>query len=361
MNDKDQNKLALEDRLHFIGLSHKSSSIDVREKFALINENSSRVCQLLAERFGGAFILSTCNRTEFYISSKEPGLSRKTLIGFLAQELSCPLSLAEEHLVSATGLKALAQLFRVAAGLESMILGEGQILNQLKRSYEQCLPYCDALLNQAVQRALAAGKKVRTHTTISRGAVSVAAAAIQTIQRLLEPKEIAEQQIMIIGSGEIAKLTLDLLHSQGAAARLSMVTRQKPSFLELRDYRGIHNISYVQFKEFLPQQDIIFACTSAPHYLIGRADLGRTESSKALCLCDLSLPRNIDPALSEDPGITLFNLDQLNEEVESSKIARAGQMGAAGSLVSSELERFYSWYNYPLAAQMTLDNSYTTG
>jgi glutamyl-tRNA reductase len=329
----------LSNTLFSIGVSHKSSSIDIREKFSFSSYELNKALDYLSKQIGPLVILSTCNRTELYFSSEQN--SREALKA-LSEFKKLDLSFISEHSYSFDSINCVRHLFKVAAGLESMILGEGQILNQVKTAYTQSQNHTNGTLNQLFQRSLAAGKKVRSKTEISRGAMSVPAASLQVIQESLNPKELSEQKIMILGSGEVSQLCLEHLHSQGASEHITLVSRSPETHsLQLTKYQSVQNISYASLQTHICEQDVILVCTSAPHFVIDMAELEAIK--KPMIICDMCLPRNVNPAVANLPLIKLIDLDYLQKTVSANASKRSGQINQAEEIIEEEIEKFLDW------------------
>lgn len=342
----------LSSQIFVLSIDYKSSPIEVREKFAfsmLSSVKFEEALQILSTEIGYTVIVSTCNRTEFYFSSKYLAEEVKQKAIHIISELKkVDISLICEHLNFKIGNQAIEHLFRVSAGLESMILGEGQILNQLKTAYSQCFKYTDSFLNQLFQKALAVGKKVRTQTEIAKGAMSVPAAALQIIQGLILPQEISQKNIMILGSGQVAELCLDHLHSQGATNNITLVSRSESHTLLLTKYGITKSINYTQLQNYLYDYDIILACTNAPHYII-KPEYFEAEKSKEFIICDMTLPRNIDPQVAQMDFIKLIDLDYLQKTIKENTLKRSGQIEKAEELIYLEMKRLQKWLEMKLS------------
>ncbi len=329
-------------KLYFVGVNFKSSPIEVREKFAFLPSELQNALKAFSNAIGPTVILSTCNRTEIYCSSElSVNEVRQKSLKLISTLKSLDENLVAEHTILHNAEDAARHLFRVSAGLESMILGEGQILNQLKNAYLNSHDYTDNLLNQLFQRALSTGKRVRTSTQIARGAMSVPAAALQIIQKLIYPEELAQKKIMVLGSGEVAQLSLELLHSQGASGTVTVVNRSQNHALQLTELGVTHTINYHQLHEHLQTQDIILACTSAPHYII-QPEFFDDPQHKAI-IFDMSLPRNVDPELVKMPNIKLIDLDHLKQTVQNNCSERAKQINHAEAILQEELQKLSEW------------------
>lgn len=329
-------------QLHFVGVNYKSSPIEVREKFSFLSHELDRALNEFNSQIGATVILSTCNRSEFYISSTlSPEEVKQKTCQLIASLKDLNENLIYEHCISSFSSKAVEHLFKVTSGLESMILGEGQILNQVKTAYQNASSYADATLNQLFQKALAAGKRVRTETNISKGAMSVPSAALQVIQEKLSPKELSEQNIMILGSGQVAELCLDHLHSQGASKNITLVHRSESHSLQVTKYGISQAINYSQLYESITAQDIVLVCTSAPHYVIQPSHV--LAHPQPLIVADMSLPRNVNPELALIPGIELIDLDYLQKTVSCNLASRSSEMAKANSLLEEEIIKFEQW------------------
>jgi glutamyl-tRNA reductase len=326
-----------------VGIDYKSSPIEVREKFAFSSSDYNTSLRAFRDQIGPVVLLSTCNRTEIYLSCEHSqGEVKAKALQLFAKLKDLDHNFVAEHTNFLAGQEVLKHLFRVSAGLESMILGEGQILNQVKNAYGQSQGSTDALLNQLFQRALAVGKKVRANTEISRGAMSVPSAAMQSIQKLIFPGELAEKKIMVLGSGQVAQLCLELLHSQGAGEHITLVNRSPDNHgLSLVKYGISHNISYGQLQSQLQSQEIVLVCTSAPHFVI-TPELFEQKTKKVI-ICDMSLPRNVDPEVRKLAFVNLIDLDYLNETVAKNLTQRSAQTEEAQEILQKEIIRFDEW------------------
>lgn len=314
----------------------------MREKFAFLPHEQMAVLSVFKAEIGYAACLSTCNRTEIYLSSNLPAEQVKSKARLIIANLKdLNPNLIAEHTSFFQGLEVTRHLFRVSAGLESMILGEGQILNQVKNAYSSSKDFTNNTLNQLFQRALASGKKVRALTEISKGAMSVPAAALQIIQKMLFPSELSEKNIMVLGAGQIAELSLELLHSQGAN-HISLVNRSLNHSLQLTKYGINQTISYASLLDYLHLQDIVLVCTGAPHYVI-EANFFDKQNKKPIIICDLSLPRNVDPEIKKLSNIQLLDLDFLNKAVSHNLSQRCSQVQQAEEIIKIEISKFIDW------------------
>ena len=298
-----------------IGLSHHTSPIEVRERFAFAEAKIPDVLQQLRsnQAMREAVILSTCNRVELYVATDEADPAAfATLRDFLTESCAYrePLNgeiytLGEPH--------SIEHLFRVACGLDSMVLGETEILGQLKRAYDLALQHKHTgnQLNRAFQRAFNVAKKIRTETNIQRGSVSVGSVAVELAERIFGT--LKGRHIMVIGAGDTSEKTARALLSRGAHSIIvsnRSYERAEALAREL-DGRAIHFDKWA--KEF-ESIDIVISSTAAPHYILDRTKLEpiiKLRKNRPLLLVDIAVPRDIEPEVVGLKNIFLYNIDDL--------------------------------------------------
>ena len=298
-----------------LGLSHHTAPVTLRERFAFAE---SRVPATLAQlRESGlvdeAVILSTCNRVELYVStSLEPRQAFEELHQFLVQfhDYRDPISdelykLAEPHSVE--------HLFKVASGLDSMVLGETEILGQLKKAYDLALQHnhTGSRLNKAFQRAFNVAKQIRTETNIQRGATSVAAVAVELAEKIFSSLD--ERHVMVIGAGDTSEKAARALLSRGAKSVL-VSNRSFDRAEALAKELGGRAVSFDAWAEEFRKIDIVISSTSAPHYIIDRnklTPLMTLRENEPLLLIDIAVPRDIDPEVNFLDNVYLYNVDDL--------------------------------------------------
>jgi glutamyl-tRNA reductase len=298
-----------------VGLSHHSSPVEVRERFAI---DAKRVPQLLDQlrasgRAEEAVILSTCNRVELYaVTAAGAPECCASLRQFLHDVQQCPEPF-HEHFYQHIEPDSLRHLFRVASGMESMVLGETEILGQLKQAYELARQHqhTGGRLNKAFQRAFNVAKQIRTETNIQRGNISVASVSVQLAERIFE--SLADQQVLVIGAGDTSEKTLRALVSRGVTrVRVTNRTLEKAQALAT-EFKG----TAIPFDDWLPaliETDIVISSTSAPNYLITPNRLGpimKQRRSRPLLLIDIAVPRDIDPEVNRMNDVYVYNVDDL--------------------------------------------------
>jgi glutamyl-tRNA reductase len=294
-----------------IGLSHRSAPVELRERFAFAENRIPDALKQLRDSglASEAAILSTCNRVEIYAATplapdaafagfKQFLISHHAYDGALGDEL---YALAEPH--------SLHHLFKVAAGLDSMVIGETEIFGQLKQAYELAFTHkhTGARLNKAFQRAFNAAKHIRTETNIQRGSVSVMSAAVELAEKIFT--SLAEHEVLVIGAGETSEKTARALLSRGA--RGVVVSNRSPERAAvLAAELGGRAVPFEQWPDEFEKIDIAVSSTAAPHHILDRAKL-EPLMKRPLLLIDLAVPRDIDPAVSGLDNVYLYNVDDL--------------------------------------------------
>ena len=298
-----------------VGLSHRSAPVALRERFAF---TEARVPDALRElREAGltteGVVLSTCNRVEIYAATPLPPEQafveiRRFLIlqhafeGALGDEL---YTLAEPH--------SLRHLFKVAAGLDSMVIGETEIFGQLKKAYDLAFTHqhTGALLNKAFQRAFNVAKHIRTATNIQRGSVSVMSAAVELAEKIFS--SLAEHEVLVIGAGETSEKTARALQSRGVK-RITVTNRTPDRAAALAALLGARTVPFEQWPDEFEHIDIAISCTAAPQPILDRARLEplmKRRKHRPLLLIDIAVPRDIDPAVNALDNVYLYNVDDL--------------------------------------------------
>jgi len=298
-----------------IGLSHHSAPVTVRERFAFAEARIPATLQLLRDSgiTSEAVILSTCNRVELYaFTNMEPRQAFPALREFLVNchDYRDPLT---DELYTLTEPASLEHLFKVAAGLDSMVLGETEILGQLKKAYALALKHqhSGSRLNKAFQKAFNVAKHIRTETNIQRGSVSVGSVAVELAEKIFTT--LNERQVMVIGAGDTSEKTARALLSRGAHS-IIVSNRSHERAVELAaqlEGRAVHFEDWT--KEF-HQIDIVISSTSAPHYVLDRMKLEplmKLRKNRPLLLIDIAVPRDIEPEVNFLENVYLYNIDDL--------------------------------------------------
>ncbi|AFZ31730.1 glutamyl-tRNA reductase [Gloeocapsa sp. BRSZ] len=332
-----------------VGLSHKTAPVEVREKLSIPeSQTESAIAHLLTyPHIEEVAILSTCNRLEIYIVARETQQGIQEVAQFLAEHSKLPASSLRQHLFIFLHEDAVMHLMRVAAGLDSLVLGEGQILAQVKQTHKLGQQYngIKLILNKLFKQALTAGKRVRTETSIGTGAVSISSAAVELAQ--LKVQNLAACRVMIIGAGKMSRLLVQHLIAKGAA-QICIINRSRQRAEELANqFRQIdlqlHSMS--EMMSVMAMSDLVFTSTAATEPLLDRAKLeAALEPSRSLMLFDISVPRNVHADVNELSFVQAFNVDDLKAVVAQNHESRRRMAMEAEKLLEEEVTAFEVWW-----------------
>ena len=332
-----------------VGLSHKTAPVEVREKLAVpesrLGEALTRLCSYSGVREG--LLLSTCNRVEVYavVDEIEAGYGR--IQEFLADaHFSVSSEQLTPHLYWHSGDRAIGHLFRVAASLDSMIIGESQILGQLKDAFEVALTHktTSVILNKVVKKAISVAKRVRTETKIAEMAVSVSYAAVELARKIFS--DLSEKTVLLVGAGEMAKLAARHFVANGVR-HVRVTTRSPYQASELADKFKGTSVPFELFGEDMASADIVLVSTGAAHYLISSDEVQRAvkqRMNRPMFLIDISVPRNIDPAVRHIDNAFLFDIDDLKVRVEQNREDRLREAEKAEQMVIEEVGILRQWF-----------------
>ncbi len=330
-----------------LGISHKTAPLELRERLALPEGRSVSVLAELAghDEVSEAASISTCNRTELYMYAGDPVAAESHALTVLAGVAGIRPTELVSHLYSLRGSDAATHLMRVTAGLESMIIGEAEIQGQVKRAFELALIHDSTgpVLNRLFRSALEAGKRVRTETAISAGALSVSQVAVELAQRTLG--ELTSRSVLVIGAGETAELTAKALASRGVDA-IFIANRHYDRAIGLADRFGGRAVRFEELPGLLIDADIVVSSTSSPHPVIERQELSEVMAAREdrpLLLIDLAVPRDISPTCRELTGVTVHDMDDLQSLVERNSADRHAEARRAETILDMEAERFEEW------------------
>lgn len=301
--------------LFVIGLSHHSSSVTVRERFAFAEARIPEALQQLrnAGAVQEAVILSTCNRVEIYVvSALAPAQVSEALQNFLRECHDYHEPLTDEF-YSLTEPQSVYHLFKVACGLDSMVLGETEILGQLKKAYDTALQHghTGSRLNKAFQRAFNVAKHIRSTTQIQRGSVSVGSVAVELAEKIFS--QLDQREVLVIGAGETSEKTARALLSRGAG-NIVVTNRSVEKAQALARELGGRAIAFDDWPTEFERVDIVISSTAAPHYVLDRTKLEtfmKQRRNRPLLLIDIAVPRDIDPAVNFLENVFLYNIDDL--------------------------------------------------
>jgi glutamyl-tRNA reductase len=330
-----------------VGLSHKTASVDIREKVAFAPNQMEKPLQelLTIPDITEGVIVSTCNRVEIYASSRDIAGGMARLKRFLADYHNLPLETLEPHLYALHGEAAIRHVFRVASSLDSMVVGEPQILGQIKTSYGYAAEYKSSgiILNRFLHKAFSVAKRVRTETKIASSAVSVAFAAVELAKKIFG--DLTDKTVMLIGAGEMCELAAK--HFLNSGVRGVMVTnRTYERAVNLAEEFDGKAVNFDELFDHLHKADIILSSTGAPHFIIGQKDIDeviRRRKLKPMFFIDIAVPRDIDPKVNDVDNVYLYTVDDLNGIVQSNLEQRSKEAQKAEEIVNQEIGQFFKW------------------
>ena len=334
-------------RLLALGISHKTAPLALRERLALPEGRAAGILHDLVAHpeIHEAVAISTCNRTEIYLVASDPVDAESAALSTLSRQAGIPPTELLGSLYSPREMDAARHLFGVAAGLESMIVGEAEVQGQVKRAYELALVEgaTGPVTNRLFRDALATGKRARTETAIGRSRVSVSSVAVELARGTLG--ELDSRRVLVIGAGENGELTAKALRERGVDT-VFVANRRYDRAIGLAQRFGGHAVRFDDLPRELQAADIVVSSTASPHQIVGREELELVMESRGgrpLLLIDIAVPRDIDPSVRELPGITLFDMDDLQREVARNLGAREGEVVHVRAIIEQEVERFGDW------------------
>lgn len=330
-----------------VGVSHRTAAIDVRERFFVSEEATPP----LLERLRGhgsvreSVVLSTCNRTELFLcaTSREEAVRDATAV--LAEHAGIPA--AEPHLYRHDGRAAVTHLFRVVAGLDSLVVGEPQIQGQVRDAYRAARDadpdHVGPVLHRLFQTALSAGGEVRDRTGIAEGAASVPSAAVQLVTKVFGSLE--GRTAAVVGAGEMGEMTLSALVDRGVEeARVASRTLDRARDAARRV--GAEPVAYERLLEALGELDVLITSTAAPHPILTVEGVSRTRGDRPdpMVVVDIAVPRDVEPAVGDLPGVFLYNIDDLQRVVRTTEHERGSARDEAEELLERNAQSYWRWY-----------------
>jgi glutamyl-tRNA reductase len=331
-----------------VGLNHKTAPIELREKMAFppreLREPLKRM--LTIEDISECLILSTCNRVEVITAGKEAQGVINGIKSFLSEYHSIPADKFSDHLYIYTSMNAVNHLFRVASSLDSMVIGEPQILGQLKDAYREATDYnaCGKFLNKLLHHAFRVAKRVRTETEIASSAVSVSYASVELAKKIF--KSLKDKVVMLVGAGEMAELAARHFISHGVKKIfITSRTFQRAKAIA-NSLPGSVAISFETFRRHLADSDIVLSSTGSPEHVIEKEDIKRSmriRKNRPMFIIDIAVPRDVDPAVERIENVYLYNIDDLKGIVEENLNFRKNESFKAERIIEEEVENFRRW------------------
>ena len=329
-----------------LGLSHRTAPVELRERFAVSEGALPGAVQRLASTagLGEAVIVSTCNRVELYVAAEESARGIRAAEAFVAAEFGVETA-PDGAFFRLPTREALRHLFRVVSGLDSMVLGETEILGQVKKAYSsaQTAQATGRHLNKLFQRAFNVAKEVRTKTNITRGSVSVGSVAVELAEKIFG--RLSECRVMILGAGEMSELTAGALKARGVRT-IFVANRSYERAAALAESMGGRAVHFDRWQEEFDGVDILIGSTAAPHPVLTAAQLRpimRSRMDRPLFCIDLAVPRDIEPGVNALEGVYLYDIDSLQAIAEHSMSIRRQDLQVCEQMIEKHVDEFQRW------------------
>jgi len=333
--------------LLLVGISHRMAPVEIRERVDFQSRGIDRALAAVAARGVAreAVVLSTCNRSEIYAAVDDVDAGHADLVAFLSAFHKIDPDTLAPHVHTASDLDAARHLFRVAAGLDSLVVGEPQILGQVKEAHAAAteLHAVGPTLNRLFHSSFAVGKRVRTETQLGAGAVSVSYAAVALARKIFG--DLKDRAVLVVGAGEIGKLTAMHLKSQGVL-RVTIVSRTMAHAARTAQIIGGSAAPWEELDTALESSDIVITATGAAAPILSKAHveaLMRHRRDRPLFIVDIAVPRDVEPAAGEIEQVFLYNIDDLQATVRENLARRGSEVERAEAIVVEETEKFAAW------------------
>ncbi len=332
--------------LFLLGVSHRTAPVELREKLDFSSRDLGAAVEALATRASAAesVVLSTCNRSEIYVASGDPAQAREELVQFLSEYHAMPPEAFTPHLFTYEDAEAAAHLFRVAAGLDSIVVGEPQILGQVKDAFEAAADRrCTGpMLSKLFHWSFGVGKRVRTETALGEGAVSVSFAAVALARKIFG--KLDGRRVLVVGAGEISTLTAQHLRGQGVGD-IAITSRTAAHAEELATSVGGRTVPWEGLIRALGGADIVITATGSQRPIITRAQLEAVTGRRKdpLFIIDIAVPRDVEQAVGDIEQVFLYNVDDLQTIVQENISRRSAEIEQAEVIVRDEVGKFTAW------------------
>ena len=328
----------------FAGMSHQTAPLHIRERLAIDAEALPGVLKRAKETFGAATIINTCNRLELYL----PGIHEpEAALGFLAVEMDVDHDLMERHFHVAYGADAVRHLYSVASGIDSMVLGETEVLGQVRAAFSATVSAGadNAMLSRLFHTAIRTGRRARNETAIGERSVSVSSIAAQQARDLFP--DLARASVLVVGAGEAGRLAAEAVVAYGAE-RITVANRTFERAQALATSLGGQAIPFGAAVEALRTADIVIAASGAPEALFEDAAVSEATTHRdgqPLLIVDIGVPRDFHPTVREVPGVSYHDLDDLQTIAARNTETRASEVAAVQAIVDQETSRFTEWWS----------------
>ncbi len=327
--------------LFVLGVNHKTAPVSVREQLSFSGSKLKEALGHLTSREGieGSIILSTCNRSEIYVSSRSSGFLRNSLEKFFSEVQSVNLEELSPFLYSFENHDAIKHLYRVSSGLDSQLLGENEILGQVKRAVSEAKAAnaSNSALERLFDGAIKMGKRVRQETSINQGSTSLSSMAIKLAEKTAS---LNNKTILLVGVNKINEQIARYLYERKIKTVI-VANRTFDKAASIADYLGGKAIHFETFKKELHQVDIVICSTAAPHFILKREEVEASLSKRTrpILLIDMAVPRDIDPEIKQVTGVTLYSLDDFNQVIQENLGRKRTEALKAEGLIKQTVEK----------------------
>ncbi len=330
-----------------VGVNHRTAPVEIREKLSFSEHYLGESLNKLKEypAIEGCVIISTCNRTEIYAATREMDEGLNAIWDFLSRKSGVDISEIKNCTYAHTLYDTIRHLFRVASGLDSMVLGETQILGQVRQAYQTACSFgaTNRVINTLFQQALTVGKRVRTETGIDQNSVSISYTAVELARQIFG--SLNGRTVLIIGAGKMSELTALHLVANGVSGVI-VSNRSFDRAVSLAERFGGKAVKFDQLLRHMAEADIVISCTAASHFVVRSGDVEQMMSGRRgrqIMMIDIAVPRDIDPAVAKIPGVALYDVDDLQNVVDQHLHERKKAAVIAEGIIEEELEQFMKW------------------
>lgn len=333
--------------LAVLGINHKTAPVELREKVALNEEKCGSLTGLMLDDSSISEVvpLSTCNRTEVYVVATRPDLGRREITGILAEVTGVERRDLEDCVYFHEAENAVGHLYKVASSLDSLVVGEAQILGQIKEAYHSAhgRESTSVLLNRLFRHSLEVGKRVRTDTRIGENPVSVSSVAVEMVKKVFE--DLDGRTVLMLGAGKMGELTATHLVSHGITSFV-VSNRTFSKAEELAEKFNGSAVAFDELTDYLPLADIVISSTGAPHYVLHKGEVERAmrrRHNRPIFFIDIAVPRDIDPGVNDVYNAFLYDIDDLNEVAEANAAGREKEARKAEKIIAEEVDNYMHW------------------
>jgi len=329
-----------------VGINHRTAPVAIREKVAVRIGQLNEALQLLRSHVSHGVILSTCNRTEVYTSTKEDSGAKAASLNFLQTQLDIPDTALRRYIYVLEGQAAMEHLFRIACGLDSMIIGEYEVLGQVSQALEAAekAKMVNLPLRHLFQDAIRTGRRVREETGISKNALSVSSVAVELAAKTIG--HLQDCKMLVIGAGEAGRLAAKAAKDRGVS-QIIVASRTQERASSLAAALGGLPISMNEMTQELNTCDLVVACAGAPHHLLGVQQIEavmRHRPKRPLVIIDIAVPRIVAPEVAQIDNVFLYNIDDLTQISEQNRKQREREIEKADGIIAAEMAKFAAWW-----------------